>query len=78
MSAKRTIKVFTFWEDRFPRKPRCTAYTMWANEQWPGCRVYEVEATSGAEAKKIAIALRRQHEARRILFGESGTEKKAG
>ena len=31
------------------------AYTIWFNPEWEGCREMEVEARTGAEAKKIAI-----------------------
>jgi hypothetical protein len=63
MATKR-IKVYTFYEERPGRAPRVSAYTMWVNPTWPGCKTIEVDAINGTEAKKIAIKLRRQEEAR--------------
>ncbi len=38
------------------RKFLCEAYTVTYNPDWAGCNVVEVEADSGKEAKKKAIA----------------------
>lgn len=57
----KTFKVYTFLHPR-PGKPLrkgdISAYTMWANEAWKGCKVYEIEAESGAMAKVIACQRR--------------------
>lgn len=53
-------RVYTFRHDRENRKPQYSAYTMWANPSWPGCKVLEVEAENSKEAKKLAIALRKE------------------
>lgn len=59
------IKVYTFYEERPGRVPRVSAYTMWVNPTWDGCKIIDVEAANGTEAKKIAIRLRKAHEASR-------------
>lgn len=57
----KTFKVYTFAHP-IAGKPisicRISAYTHWACESWPGCKVYEVQSTSGAGAKAIARRLR--------------------
>jgi hypothetical protein len=55
--------VHTFATARNGRAPIVMAYTTWANPAWDGCITYEIEAATGAEAKRIAIARRRAHEA---------------
>lgn len=45
------------------RRPRFTAYTLWYDSSWPGCKVYTVRAKNGAEAKKKAIEMRKREEA---------------
>lgn len=65
------FKVYTFFHDRYPKKSRVTAYTRWANEEWEGCRVYQVEAQNGAEAKKRAIAQRFLDEAEKVIEREA-------
>lgn len=57
----RPFKVFTYYlpvQGKPPLKSRISAYTQWANESWPGCVVYEVEAESGAMAKVRARDMR--------------------
>lgn len=41
---------------------RINAYTSMFNPNWDGCIVYEIEAASGAEAKRIAVQRRLEHE----------------
>lgn len=38
------------------RRLRYTAYTTWFDPSWDGCRMVQVKAASGKEAKSIAIA----------------------
>lgn len=38
------------------RKTRLYAYTQWYSPEWEGCCMHHVHATSGAEAKKVAMA----------------------
>ena len=45
-----------------PKASWINAYTLTFNEAWPGCIVYEVEASDGTEAKRIATKLRLEHE----------------
>lgn len=55
------IKVYTYYRPvpgKPPTKSRISAYTVWASSDWPGCVVYEIVASSGADAKKNAIQLR--------------------
>lgn len=69
----RTYRVGTFAEDRGPkRKPRVSAYTMYYSPEWSGCVEYDIEAESGAAAKKIAIARRREEDAARARLLEGG------
>ena len=56
-----TVRVAVF-EHPGPKKIRLQAYTLWYNETWPGCIVYEVEAVNGTAAKKAATMLRYQAE----------------
>ena len=58
----RTIRVATFYERREGRAPRVEAYTRDYSIDWKGCRVYDVEALNGNDAKRIAIAMRRKDE----------------
>jgi hypothetical protein len=53
-------RVATFVEYRGGRKPRFSALLRDYNSQWDGCLIIEVEAQSGIEAKKKAIAVRRE------------------
>ena len=64
MGIKRIRRVYTFYETRENRVPRVSAYTLWADPSWVGCKVYDVEADSGTEAKKIAIKMRKEDEAK--------------
>ena len=41
---------------------RVMAYTRYYSESWEGFYGYSIEAESGAEAKKIAIAMRKEKE----------------
>lgn len=58
----KTIRVYTFAHRNSPlrawRKSNISAYTRWANPSWPGCVVFDIEAETSAEAKKLAIARR--------------------
>ena len=54
------FRVGTFYDGR-----HFSAYTLWYNTDWGGCIEYEVEASNGTEAKKIALKLRREAEAQR-------------
>ena len=68
------FKVYTFVRDRSGktiRKGDISAYTLWATEDWIGCKVYEIEAESGAMAKAIARQ-RRFDEERALQGGEAG------
>ena len=68
------FKVYTFLRERPGkqlRKGDITAYTLWATEDWIGCKVYEIEAESGAMAKAIARQ-RRFNEERALQDGEAG------
>lgn len=56
------FKVMTFRTDREGKKPQYDAYTTWANPEWKGCVVIEVEAKNGTEAKKQAIAERKRRD----------------
>jgi hypothetical protein len=56
------FKVMTFYEERPGRKPRVSAYTIWANPEWSGCKVYVLSAENGTAAKKAAIAMRKKDE----------------
>jgi hypothetical protein len=58
------FKVATFAHERKNGSKWFTAYTRDYSEQWEGCRIYHVEASSGSEAKRIAIANRKIDEAR--------------
>lgn len=44
------------------KKSHVRAYSTWFNPEWDGCLVYNVEAGSGKEAKRIAILQRVEHE----------------
>ncbi len=49
-------RVYVFRQDRgHGRAARWTAYTMWAHPSWDGCIVVDVQAASGAQAKREAI-----------------------
>jgi hypothetical protein len=56
----RSFKVLTFFENRPGRKPLVTAYTRDANPLWDGCKVIDIEAENGTDAKKIAIKKRKE------------------
>mgnify|MGYP001003637558 CR=1 FL=1 len=73
------FKVFTFYRPRPGRRPvrsHIAAYTRWASEEWAGCRVYEILAENGAEAKRAAVDARLADELRaaRQEPGEGGGE----
>lgn len=58
----KTFTVGTFWyPDTMPSK-RAAAYTLWYDPNCKGCIEYTITATTGAEAKKIACQMRREHE----------------
>ena len=55
----------------FPPEPDCRskqpmAYLRDYNPQWEGCIEFDVEATSGKEAKRIAVKLRQEHDAAQV------------
>jgi hypothetical protein len=50
----KTFRVGTFMHGK-----RVHCYTLWYSPEWDGCIEYDVEAETGAEAKKKAAALRR-------------------
>lgn len=57
------FRVGTFWHDgRDGHMKGATAYTRWYSPSWDGCKEYDIEAESGREAVKIAIARRTQEE----------------
>jgi hypothetical protein len=51
---RKKFRVGVFTEQR-ARGPSYRAYTTWFNPAWEGCRVFEVDATNGTEAKRMAI-----------------------
>lgn len=53
------VGVFTI---KGPRKRKYIAYTKYYNPFWEGCRVINVEAKNGTEAKKKAIEIMRRIE----------------
>lgn len=55
---ERDIVVYTFCNPGETRKSKVHAYTLWASEEWSGCKRYTVKASNGVAAKKLAIALR--------------------
>lgn len=57
-----TFKVGTFRHERKSGSVYYMAYTRDYNPSWEGCREFAVQAVNGSEAKKRAIALRRQLE----------------
>ena len=61
-----TYRIGTFYHpDPFgkpPVKSRITAYSGWYSNRWSDCIEYDVEADSGAEARKKAVQLRLAHE----------------
>lgn len=57
------FKVYTFKSKRENGTPLYLAYLRDANPEWEGCKVINVMATTGNEAKKIAIDLRKKMEA---------------
>jgi hypothetical protein len=59
----RPYSVATFCSREGGRKPKFSAYTLWYNPEWDGCVMIDVMASSGAEAKRKAIAERRKMEA---------------
>lgn len=68
--SERRFRVGTFYDrnkptrSQQPLKSRVSVYTLWFNESWPGCIVYEIDAASPAEARAKARALRLEHEER--------------
>ena len=57
------FKVATYFEPRGePKKAHVRAYTRDYHPSWEGYMLFEVEAASGKEAKRKAIALRVEHE----------------
>lgn len=59
-----TFRIGTFYEPRMgpPLISWVSAYSRWYAASWDGCIEYDIEAESGAEAKKIARAKRLEHE----------------
>lgn len=56
---------------------KCHAYTLWYNPEWSGCNMVKVEASSGTEAKKRAIAvikLRYKTDPKSVKFKRDFTE----
>ncbi len=65
MKEEKTYRVATFYHPKEGRAPclgAVTAYTLWYNDMWDGCIMYEVPAMSGAKAKRQARARRVEHE----------------
>lgn len=52
----RPIVVYVSKLEREGRKPAWCAYTYWYSPSWKRGRCLTVEATTGTEAKKLAIA----------------------
>jgi len=51
--------VATFYQKTEPLKLKSiNAYLRDYNPTWPGCLIFEIEAESGGEAKKAAVAQR--------------------
>jgi hypothetical protein len=67
----KTYRVGTFCHWGARRTPRVMAYTLWYNPQWASCIEYDIEAPSGTEAKKQAIAKRKAFELNAVAI-ESG------
>ncbi len=55
------FKVGVFTEQR-TKSLGYMAYTVWYNPAWKGCRVIEVEAKNGTEAKKKAISIAKEQD----------------
>jgi hypothetical protein len=58
MRKMKKFKVYTYY---YPERKLCLAYTRY-HPPTPGLKVYEVEATIGINAKKIAIKLRKEED----------------
>lgn len=63
--AQRLFKVATFCDPGETRRSRVTTYTLWYSEEWSRCRVFELWASTAAEARRKAVELRLAEEARR-------------
>lgn len=61
----KTYKVATFCEPGETKRSRVRAYSLWYNQGWSGCVVFEVEAEDGKAAKREAIRRRLEYEAAR-------------
>lgn len=59
---RRLYRVGTFVHPRGGKKALIMAYLRDFSPQWQGCVVYDVEASSGKEAKWLACGLRRRSE----------------
>ena len=62
----KTFRVYTYCAPRETRRSKVSAYTLWASPSWTGCRVYEIEAASGVEAKRIAVDRRLEDERKEV------------
>lgn len=62
----RPFAVYVARHDRPGRKPLYMAYTYWFDPSWKCGRMFTVYATSGTEAKKIAIAMAKDEDARAL------------
>jgi hypothetical protein len=62
-----TYVVGTFWPPGHAPGKRATAYLRDYVSSWPGCIEYVVQARSGAEAKKLAMRRRAEHECAREI-----------
>lgn len=62
MSGLREYTVGTFRHERSSGKPFFLAYLRTYNPAWEGCIQYRVRATNGPDAKRKAIAMRKNHE----------------
>ena len=61
--SEREFVIGTFCEPGETRKSKVSAYSSWYSSAWEGCIEITVTAESGAEAKKLAIQKRLEHEA---------------
>lgn len=62
-AAVKRYRVATFYDaDGRPRRSKVRAYLRDYNEAWDNCIVYDVDAKSGPEAKRLAQSMRYEHE----------------
>lgn len=62
--------VATYCQPGETRRSKVQAYTLWWSPEWSGFRPYHIQASSGNEAKKLAIAMRLEDE--RAADGREG------